>query len=157
MRLNTFRVLASLLLCVVTAIPLAAAGETPRHIVGDQSPARSALPFSDAVFVGDTLYLAGRLGTDPKTGKVGEDPETEVRLIMDALRETLKSSGLTMDDLVSVTVYCTDLGLYDRFNTVYKGYFHGKYPSRAFIGVATLLRGAHFEVQGIAVRSSAQH
>jgi 2-iminobutanoate/2-iminopropanoate deaminase len=57
-----------------------------------------------------------------------------------------------MDDLVSVTVYCTDLGLYDSFNSTYAGYFHGKYPTRAFIGVASLLRGGHFEVQGVAVK-----
>jgi 2-iminobutanoate/2-iminopropanoate deaminase len=57
-----------------------------------------------------------------------------------------------MDDLVSVTVYCTDLQLFDSFNAIYRGYFHGHYPARAFIGVAALLRGAHFEVAGIATK-----
>jgi enamine deaminase RidA (YjgF/YER057c/UK114 family) len=57
-----------------------------------------------------------------------------------------------MDDLVSVTVYCTDLKLYGAFNEVYKGYFHGNYPARAFIGASQLVLGAHFEVQGIAAK-----
>ena len=60
-----------------------------------------------------------------------------------------------MDDLVSVTVYCTDLSLYDGFNAVYRGYFHGQYPARAFIGVNQLVRGAHFEIAGVAVKSHA--
>ena len=75
-------------------------------------------------------------------------------MVLDAVKQTVESSGFTMDDLVSVTVYCTDLALYDTFNGVYRGYFHGRFPARAFIGVSTLLRGAHFEVQGIAVRRS---
>ena len=59
-----------------------------------------------------------------------------------------------MDDFVSVTVYCTDLSLYDTFNAVYATYFHRHYPARAFIGVARLVRGARFEVQGVAVKAS---
>ena len=72
--------------------------------------------------------------------------------MLDAVKATVERAGLTMDDMVSVTVYCTDLNLYDTFNTVYKGYFHANYPARAFVGVAQILRGGHFEVQGVAVR-----
>ena len=73
--------------------------------------------------------------------------------MLDAVRHTLESGGMHMDDLVSVTVFCTDLKLYDRFNTIYRGYFRASYPARAFIGVDKLVRGARFELQGIAVRS----
>jgi len=128
----------------------------PRYI-GQQPSAFSTVPFSPAVFVGDTLYVAGHLGLDPKTGRAPEQPEIEAKLLMDAVEATLKSAGLTMDSLVSVTVYTTDLGLYDTFNGVYKKYFHEKYPARAFVGASQLLRGAHFEIQGIAVRSGAPH
>jgi enamine deaminase RidA (YjgF/YER057c/UK114 family) len=51
-----------------------------------------------------------------------------------------------------VTIYCTDLALYDKFNGVYRSYFHGHFPSRAFIGVSQLVRGAHFEIAAIAVK-----
>jgi len=80
-------------------------------------------------------------------------PKRKRRLVMDAVKQTLEKAGLTMDDLVSVTVYCTDLDFYDKFNAVYRGYFHEHYPARAFIGVAKLVRGAHFEIAGVAVKS----
>lgn len=57
-----------------------------------------------------------------------------------------------MDDVVSVQVFCTNLRYYDAFNRVYATYFHGRYPARAFIGVAGLLFGARYEVMGIAIR-----
>ena len=60
---------------------------------------------------------------------------------------------MTMDDLVSVQVFCSDVALYDDFNAVYRTYFTGDPPARAFLGAGTLLRGARFEVMGIAVRS----
>ncbi len=58
-----------------------------------------------------------------------------------------------MDDLVSVTAYCPDLSLYDRFNAAYRSYFTGDFPARAFVGSAPLLRGRHFEMQAIAVKT----
>ena len=79
-----------------------------------------ALPFSDAVLVGDTLYLAGRLGTDPKTNQIPSDLEQEVRFLLDGFKETLAAGGMTMDKLVTVTIYCPDLTLYDKFNTIYR-------------------------------------
>jgi 2-iminobutanoate/2-iminopropanoate deaminase len=132
-----------------------AAGAAPRSYLDHKaSPGSPPLPFSDAVFSGDTLYVAGHLGLDPHTGSAPSDAATEARLVMEAVKRTLESAGLTLDDLVSVTVYCTDLQLYDTFNSIYRTYFHGYYPARAFIGSDKLLRGAHFEVQGVASRGA---
>lgn len=119
-------------------------------------PGSQALPFSDAVRTGDTLYVAGHIGIDPKTGNAAASPGAEAHLVMEALKATLARAGFSMDDFVSVTVYCTDLTLYDTFNTVYAGYFKRHHPARAFIGVAHLVRGAHFELQGVAVRTPAR-
>jgi len=143
------RVAAGLLLVVMTAT-VAHAADPPAA----PAPAPSVLPFSPAIAVGDTLYVSGHLAIDPATGQAPADARAEATMVLDAVKQTIERAGFTMDDLVSVTVYCTDLGLYDTFNTVYRGYFHGPFPSRAFIGVSTLLRRAHFEVQGIAVRRS---
>jgi enamine deaminase RidA (YjgF/YER057c/UK114 family) len=69
------------------------------------------------------------------------------------VKDTLVEAGMTMDDLVYVQVASTDLSLYDKFNAAYRGYFTAKeLPAREFIGVASLLRGGHFEIQAIAVR-----
>jgi reactive intermediate/imine deaminase len=111
------------------------------------------LPFTDAVLADGTLYVAGRIGLDPKTRKVPEKLEDEIRLLMDSIKTAVETAGLSMDDVVNVTVYCPDLALYDRFNAIYKTYFKaGKYPARAFIGSGSLLFGGHFEITAIAVR-----
>ena len=110
-------------------------------------------PFSDAILAGNTLYLSGRIGLDPKTGKPPAQVEDEIKLLLDGMKGTLEQAGMTMDDLVYVQVACTDLSLYDKFNAAYKTYFTTKdFPAREFIGAATLLRGGHFELQAIAVR-----
>jgi reactive intermediate/imine deaminase len=141
--------IASLLATVASAAVAQDAGRqyfTPPGAMG------GTLPFSEAIQAGDTLYVAGHIGLDPKTQKAVEGTEAEAHAVLDAVKQTIESAGLHMDDLVSVTVYCTDLTLYDAFNGVYKTYFHGHYPTRAFIGVSNLVRGAHFEVSGIATK-----
>jgi reactive intermediate/imine deaminase len=121
-----------------------------RHIV---LPSRKdTLPYSDAVLVGNTLYVAGRIGIDPETGKPPAELEKEIRLLLDGIKTTLAAADLTMDDLVSVQVFCPDLSLYDKFNEIYRTYFIKDFPARAFIGSGPLLRGGRFEAQGIAVR-----
>lgn len=133
----------------VTPAPKTTAGAT-RHIV---LPSRTdKLPFSDGVLVGDTLYLAGKIGIDPQTGKPPEDIEKEIRLLLDGMKTTLAAADMTMDDLVSVQVFCPDLSFYEKFNEVYRTYFTKDFPARAFIGSGPLLRGGRFEVQGVAVR-----
>jgi 2-iminobutanoate/2-iminopropanoate deaminase len=115
---------------------------------------KTAAPFSNGVMVGATLYVGGHLGVDPATGKVPADAETEARLVMESVKQSVERAGLKMADLVSVTVYCTDLELYEKFNGVYRSYFQDHYPARAFIGIAKLVRGAHFEIAGVAVKPS---
>jgi reactive intermediate/imine deaminase len=148
----TQRAAVAIVAVVVTFVARAATDDA-RYIVADHSPARASLPYSEAVWGGNVLYVAGHLGLDPTSQKAPQDPALETKLVLDAVKATVERAGLSMDDFVSVTVYCSDLSLYDAFNAVYKGYFHTNYPARAFIGVAQLVRGAHFEVQGIAVRA----
>ena len=116
-------------------------------------PEKSAqAPFSDAILAGNTLYLAGRIGLDLKTGKAPEKIEDEIKLLLDGDKEVLAQAGMTMDDLVYVQIACTDLSLFEKFNPIYKSYFTTKdLPAREFIGAGSLLRGGHFELQAIAV------
>ena len=110
------------------------------------------LPWSNAVLVGDTLYLSGKIGIEPDTREVPPEIQREVKIILDSMKERLEMVGMTMDDLVWVQVLCPDLSLYDEFNSIYRTYFKDHFPARAFLGSGSLLRGAHFEVMGIAVK-----
>ncbi len=110
-----------------------------------------APPFSGAVLVGNTLYLSGDIGLD-ENRRVPADAAAEARIVLDNLKRRLASAGMTPDDLVFVQVFCSDVAHYDAFNRVYRGYFAREFPARAFVGAGTLLFGARFEVQAIAVK-----
>jgi len=112
------------------------------------------LPFSESVRAGDTVYVAGQIGLERGTTKPPADVREEARLVLNALREVLGRQGLTMDDLVMVTVHAPNVERdYAPFNEVYVTYFDGPYPARAFLGSGPLLFGARFEVTAIAARS----
>ena len=112
------------------------------------------MPFSDAVLVdGKTLYLSGRIGLIAGTTKVPETAEEEAHLVMQEIQRVLGMAGMTMENLVWVQIFCSDVSLFDQFNAVYRTYFTGKLPVRAFLGSGPLLFGARFELMGIAVRN----
>jgi len=145
MRLRT-TILMLLMICV------AAGAADRKYINAPRSGDRKTLPFSDGVLVGNTLYIAGHIGLEEKTGAPPASAEDEARLAMDGIKQTVELAGMTMDDVVWVQIACTDLKLYDTFNTVYRTYFHSDFPARAFLGTDKLLRGGRFEVMGIAVK-----
>lgn len=112
-----------------------------------------AAPFSDAVLVdGKTLYLSGRIGLIPGTTKVPDTAEEEAHLVMQDFQRVLAMAGMTLENLVSVQIFASDVSLWEAFNAVYRSYFSGKLPARAFLGSGKLLFGARFELQGIAAK-----
>ena len=145
------RILVGLLLLVFCVGAVAA---DRKFIVKPRATDMKALPFSEGVLVGNTLYIAGHIGLDTKTGMPPASAEEEARLVMEGIKQTVEMAGLTMDDVVSIQVFCTDLKFYETFNGVYKTYFHGDYPARAFVGAGSLLRGGKYEVLGIAVKKT---
>jgi enamine deaminase RidA (YjgF/YER057c/UK114 family) len=132
-------------------LPAAAAAQDARTYIEPKVPADAGTPFSGAVRVGNTLYLSGRIGLTADQ-KVPATAEEEASRVLDLVKATLVKAGMTMDDLVSVQIYCSDVSLYDVFNRVYRTYFTREFPARAFIGSGPLLFGARFEVVGVAVK-----
>jgi enamine deaminase RidA (YjgF/YER057c/UK114 family) len=121
-----------------------------QHIVSN--PTR---PFSDAVLVdGRTLYISGRIGLVPGTTQVPDSIDQEIVYLMEDLRSILHAAGMTLNDLVSLQIFCPDVSLWEQFNVIYRTFFDGPLPARAFLGSGPLLFGAHFEVMGIAVKSA---
>jgi 2-iminobutanoate/2-iminopropanoate deaminase len=125
---------------------------TRRHIILPKR--KTPLPFSDAVLVGNTLYLSGRIGIDPATGLAPEGVDEELKLLFKEFTAVLAEADMTMDDLVWVQVFSPDVSLWERFNSAYVKRFSRDLPARAFIGSGPLLRGGRFEMMGIAVRKS---
>jgi len=128
------------------------AQEERRYVDGRSAADENVPPFSGAVVVGDTLYVSGSLGLID--GKVPEDPADEARAVMDAVKANVEAAGFTMDDVVRVQIFCSDVAHYGAFNAVYRTYFTREYPARAFLGSGDLLFGARFEVMATAVKRS---
>ncbi|HMK28259.1 MAG TPA: Rid family hydrolase [Terriglobales bacterium] len=140
------------LLPLLLVAGLSWAQQTERAHLKSKLAQERHLPFSSGVLVGNTLYIAGVTGVNPST-KGPVTPEEEARLVMNQVKQVVEQAGMTMDDIVALQVFCTDLANYDAFNDVYQTYFHGDFPARAFLGTSTLLFGARYEVLGVAVRS----
>lgn len=116
-------------------------------------PVGQDAPFSEGVWAGDTFYLSGHIGLDEKTGRPPTSAKEEARMVMESLSRTLAATGLNVSDLAFVQVFCSDVALFEEFNAVYRTFFTGVFPARAFLGSGKLLFNARFEVQGIAVRT----
>jgi reactive intermediate/imine deaminase len=149
LRRGAASLVAAIAILAATAHTLAA--QQRRYIAPRAATDTTTLPFSEALQVGNTLYLSGTIGLLPDN-KVPATATEEARRALDNIKETLTQAGMTMDDLVQVQVFCSDLSTYAEFNQVYRTYFTTDYPPRAFIGVAHILFDARYEVQGIAVR-----
>ena len=146
-----FTMLCSVLAAI--ALPDAAAAQDARRYISPRTVADTALPFSAGVLVGNTLYLSGKIGLTPDR-RIPASAAEEARLVLEDVKSTLQVAGMSMDDLVSVQVFCSDLTHYAEFNRIYRGYFTKEFPARAFIGSGPLLFGARFEVQAIAIKRS---
>ena len=148
---------------MLSTLPALAADPANRHFPaggslppGAVGPAGAGPAFSGAVLAGNTLYISGTTDMDRATGKPPVDPKDGAKLVLDSIKRTVEAAGYSMDDLVWVQIFCSDLSLYGQFNETYRTYFKGPLPARAFLGVDHLLGGAHFEVMGIAVKPAKQ-
>ena len=148
--MRTFALIVAAALVPVPA--LAATTVTHYPVEGFPPSLSTSPPLSQAVMAGDTLYISGTTDHDPATGKPANDPTAGAKIVLDNVKKVVEKAGLTMDDLVWVQIFAADLKDYAAFNAVYRTYFKGAMPARAFIGAGSLLGGAHFEVMGIAVK-----
>ena len=146
-------VAAFALLALVSACATDPSAQEARTYFNGRSPAdgNDVAPFSGAVQVGNTLYISGSIGLDPGQ-QVPATAEAEATNVLNNIQGSVEAAGMTMNDLVMVQVYSSDVSDYGAFNGVYRTYFTTEFPARAFIGAGTLLFGARFEVLGIAVK-----
>lgn len=138
--------------CIMAAVT-ATAEETGRKVISTPAAPNAIGPYSQAIRVGKTLYVSGEIAIDPKTNQVMSDAsiEDQTRRALDNIKAILGADGLTMNEVVSTTVFLTDINDFDRINQVYAGYFKAAPPARATVQVARLARDVKIEISAIAV------
>ncbi len=105
--------------------------------------------YSQAVQAGSTVYLSGQIGLDPTTMNMVEGIEAQVHRVFQNLRAVASAAGGSLDDMVKLNIYLTDLAHFAKVNEVMATYFHQPYPARAAVGVASLPRAALVEADGV--------
>jgi reactive intermediate/imine deaminase len=107
--------------------------------------------YSQAVRVGDTVYLSGQIGLDPATMLMAEGIEAQIHRVFQNLRAVTLAAGGSLNDVVKLNVFLTDLAHFARVNEIMASYFNQPYPARAAVGVSQLPRGALVEADGVMV------
>ena len=121
-----------------------------REIISTPDAPAAIGPYSQAVKVGNTVYMSGQIPLDPTTMQlVAGDIDAEIRRVFDNLKAVAMAAGGSLNDAVKVNVFLTDLANFARVNDIMATYFRQPYPARAAVGVAALPRGARVEVECI--------
>lgn len=110
------------------------------------------LPFSPTRQAGDSLYVSGQVARAPDGSDVKTSIAAETRQVMENIGRLLKRNGYDYEDIVSATVYLTDIRVYAEMNGVYASFFQGPYPSRACVGGVELVLGFKVEISCIAYK-----
>ena len=116
--------------------------------------AANTLPFSDAVRVGDLLYVSGKIGTVPGTRTLATGGiKEEARQTMENIKQTVEAHGYAMKDVVKCTAILTDMSEFAVFNEIYVSFFQKPYPARTSMGASALSLNARIEVECIAAKA----
>ena len=144
---------ALLILTALAAAAPALAQESGNKVISTPNAPEAIGPYSQAIRAGKTVYLAGQIAIDPKTKQLRADAsiEEQTRLVLENLKAVLAADGLTMDHVVSTTVFLKDLNEFGKMNEVYATYFKKAPPARATVEVARLPRDVKVEIAAIAV------
>lgn len=115
----------------------------------DKAPAAIG-PYSQAVKCGAMVYVSGQLPLDPATGKMPESAVEQARQSLTNVKSILEAAGTSLDKVVRVGIFMTDLGDFKTVNEVYATFFTGDCPARATVQVAALPLGAKIEIEAVA-------
>ncbi len=124
-----------------------------RKIIFTDKAPKPIGPYSQAVLVGNTIYLSGQIAIDPSTNSMIEGGiEEQTRRVLDNIKAVLEAAGFTLKDVVKVTVFLKDIKLFEGFNKIYGEYFSENPPARTTVEVSNLPKGALLEIDAIAVK-----
>jgi len=122
-----------------------------KQIIASHEAPQAIGPYSQAVRVGDLVFLSGQIPLDPATGEIVQgDTAEQTRRVMENLGAVLRAAGADFSEVVRSTVYLVNLADFGKVNEVYGGYFSSEPPARVTVQVAALPRGASVEIEMIA-------
>jgi 2-iminobutanoate/2-iminopropanoate deaminase len=139
------------------AITTLAAEQDSNRIAISTADAPAAIgPYSQAIRIGNMLFVSGEIAIDPKTNTfmTGASIEDQTTRVLDNLKAILAAGGMSLSDVVSATVFMTDLNAFVRMNGVYATYFPSSPPARQTVQVSQLPKGAQIEISLVAVLTS---
>jgi len=122
-----------------------------KQIIQTQGAPAAIGTYSQAVKVGNTVYLSGQIGLDPATMQMVEGIEAQVHRVFSNLKAVAEAAGGSLADVVKLNIFLTDLSHFTLVNTIMAEYFTQPYPARAAVGVASLPRAALVEADGVMV------
>lgn len=123
-----------------------------RVVVSTESAPAAIGPYSQAIAVGDLLFISGQLPVDPASGNLVEgDIGAMTRQIFENMEKILLAGGSSLADIVKTTVFLADLGDFQAMNAAYAEFFTENPPARSTIQVAALPRGARIEIEAVAL------
>jgi 2-iminobutanoate/2-iminopropanoate deaminase len=123
-----------------------------KKIISTNEAPAAVGPYSQAVRIGSTVYCAGQIPLDPKSGQiVSKDISEQTRRVLDNISAILKAEGLLFENIVKTTIFLTDLADFQTVNEIYASYFKQAPPARSTVQVAALPKGARIEIEAIAV------
>jgi reactive intermediate/imine deaminase len=108
-------------------------------------------PYSQAVKVGDTVYLSGQIGLDPASMQLVDGIDAQIHQVFKNLQAVTSAAGGSLADVVKLNIFLIDLGHFAKVNEIMAEYFSAPHPARAAVGVAALPRGAQVEADGVMV------
>jgi 2-iminobutanoate/2-iminopropanoate deaminase len=124
-----------------------------RKITAENAPPAIG-PYSQAIVVGDAVYLSGQLGIRPEDGKLVEGGViSETKQALETIKAVLLAAGSNLSKVVSVTVYLADMADFTKMNEIYSKYFKEPYPVRTTVGASKLPKNASIEISAVAVKN----
>ncbi|AOL16335.1 deaminase [Sulfolobus sp. A20] len=125
-----------------------------KEVIYSEKAPKPIGPYSQAVKVGDTLYISGQIPIDPKTNEiVGKNIEEQTTRVLENIKSVLEKSGYTLNDVVMTFVFLKDMKDFSKFNDIYSKYFTEKPPARVTVEVSRLPRDALIEIALIAQKT----
>ena len=121
-----------------------------KEIISTENAPQAIGPYSQAVKAGNLMFISGQIPLDPKTGDlVSESIEDQAKQVLDNVKSICEASGNSLDDIVKISIFLTDLNNFSVVNDVMKEYFSEPYPARATVEVSGLPLGVNVEIEAI--------